>query len=137
MIDTILMGLFFGFFTLLYPFAPHFLVGFYTSLACNVLFYYILNRFIYPKVIYSNYFFKEYFLGILVVVIIFEIIGSFMLPFKENVCTFCDDYEELKNMSSIGRFYTYFGQFNQAFIGLLFLKMMIFYISWKDSRLYL
>ncbi|AAP76860.1 hypothetical protein HH_0263 [Helicobacter hepaticus ATCC 51449] len=43
----------------------------------NVLFLYFLNRFLFPKMIYSNYFLKEYFLGILLVVIVFEIISFF------------------------------------------------------------
>lgn len=77
MIESILFSLL-GIVLIVAPVIPAFFIGFYTSLTFNVLFLYFLNRFLFPKVIYSNYFFKEYFLGILLVVVVFEMI-SFLI----------------------------------------------------------
>ncbi|STP14474.1 Uncharacterised protein [Helicobacter fennelliae] len=77
MIESILFSLL-GIVLIVAPVIPAFFIGFYTSLTFNVLFLYSLNHFLFPKVIYSNYFLKEYFLGILLVVIVFEMI-SFLI----------------------------------------------------------
>lgn len=87
MIDSIVFSLL-GIILIFAPIIPAFFISFYTSLVFNVLFLYFLNRFLFPKVIYSNYFLKEYFLGILLVVIVFEMIGFLIVPINEHTNLF-------------------------------------------------
>ena len=91
MIESILFSLL-GIVLIVAPVIPAFFTGFYTSLTFNVLFLYSLNHFLFPKVIYSNYFLKEYFLGILLVVIVFEMISFFdsaIIIFKYYKVFYC------------------------------------------------
>ncbi len=129
MIESILSSLL-GVVLIVAPVIPAFFIGFYTSLTFNVLFLYFLNRFLFPKVIYSNYFLKEYFLGILLVVIVFEIISFLIVPLDANIHLFVDK-EDINNMSELEIVYHHFGSFNTIFLGLIYLKISIFYISWR------
>lgn len=129
MIESILFSLL-GIVLIISPVIPAFFIGFYASLIFNVLFLYFLNRFLFPKVIYSNYFFKEYFLGILLVVVVFEIIAFLIMPFDANIYLFADK-EDINNMPKLEVFYHHFGSLNAIFLGLIYLKVLIFYISWR------
>ena len=126
------MGIFLGITLLLAPVIPSFYIGFYTSLAFNVAFYYFLNRSLFPKIIYSHHFFKEYFLGILLVVILFESIGFVIMPFDVIDIGFLANQETIENYAAEELFlYNYLVEFNAPFIGLFYLKILLFYISWR------
>lgn len=121
MIESVAQGLILGLiFTIVAHFVPHFYLVFMPTLACNVLFYYILNRFICPKTIFATNFLKSYFLGFLIgFIIIWACI--FMLDFYNyHIVDFLIDdlYVKLRD-------------FIAPFVGLLYLKAMIFFISWR------
>lgn len=103
------------------------------SLLINIIIYYIINRFLFPKVLYSPGYLKAYFLGVALVVLIFELIG-FLIMFQignyANYVNHFADEERIESYSPELLFaHNYLVEFNTYFIALILVKMIIFLLS--------
>ncbi|RDU61596.1 hypothetical protein CQA53_09925 [Helicobacter didelphidarum] len=131
MIDSILVGIAVGIMSCIIPVVPPLLLFFYLSLFLNIVFFYILNRFLVPKILFSKEFLKSYFIGMLIVVVLFETIGFYLIPTSDYINSLAD-IDEIKKqydgMPEIIFKYEYVG-YNVFFIGFIPLKIMIFFIS--------
>ncbi|MWV61706.1 hypothetical protein DCO58_08135 [Helicobacter saguini] len=132
MIESIFIGIAVGIMScVICPIAPSLFLFFYLSLFLNIVFFYILNRFLVPNILFSKEFMKSYFIGMLIVIVLFETIGFCLIPASGHINPLADIDEirkQYNGMSKIIFEYEYVN-YNVFFIGFILLKIMIFFIS--------
>lgn len=132
--SSIVIGIFFGVIMAFMILREHYYLCI-ISLLVNIIIYYIINRFLFPKVLYSPGYLKAYFLGVVLVVLIFElVVFLLLLPIDDAKVVYLGT-AGIYNYSPEELFAFNFSKFNMIFLALMSLKMVIFLLSWFSLKI--